>query len=62
MNVLKNVLENFNETSSLLAAFFHVNERTIRRDLQYLQSQGIIRRVGADKGGHWEVLLDVDAI
>ena len=52
MNVLENVLE----TSSSLAEYFAVNERTIRRDLQYLQKQGIIRRVGPDKGGHWEVV------
>ncbi len=53
--VLENVLENVTETSASLAVFLGVNERTIRRDLQYLQKQGIIRRVGPDKGGHWEV-------
>ena len=52
----RNVLENVLETSSSLAEYFAVNERTIRRDLQYLQKQGIIRRVGPDKGGHWEVV------
>jgi len=28
----------------------------IRRDLSALQSQGIIRRVGPDRGGHWEII------
>ena len=55
-NVLENVLENIIETSGTLAVFFNVNERTIRRDLNVLQSKGIIRHVGPDKGGHWEVI------
>ena len=52
----ENVLENAVETSASLAEYFGVNERTVRRDLRYLQEQGIIRRVGPDKGGHWEVV------
>ena len=52
----RNVLENVLETSVSLADYFNVNERTIRRDLQYLQEKGLIRRVGPDKGGHWEVI------
>ncbi|MBR6063917.1 MAG: DeoR family transcriptional regulator [Bacteroidales bacterium] len=52
----RNVLENVLETSGTLAAFFNVNERTIRRDLNVLQSKGIIRHVGPDKCGHWEVI------
>ena len=55
-NVLENVLENAVESSVSLAKFLNVNERTIRRDLQFLQRNGIIRRVGPDKGGHWEVI------
>ena len=57
MNVLENILENVLETSASLAFYLGVNERTIRRDLQVLQKQGIIRRVGPDKGGHWEVIV-----
>ena len=53
----KNVLENVLESSVSLDSYLGVNERTIRRDLQFLQKQGIIRRVGPDKGGHWEVIV-----
>ena len=52
----ENVLENVLETSESLADCFGVNERTIRRDLQYLQKQGLIRHVGPDKGGKWQVI------
>lgn len=57
-NVLENVLENVIETSSSLAKYYQVNERTIRRDLKVLQTVGILRRVGPDKGGHWEIIAE----
>jgi len=56
MNVLANVLVNVIETSASLAEYFEVNERTIRRDLRFLQEQNFLRHVGPDKGGHWEVI------
>jgi len=30
--------------------------RAIERNLQKLQKDGRLRRIGAAKGGHWEVL------
>ncbi len=33
-----------------------VTERTMKRDLQYLQQIGLLRRVGGRKEGHWEVI------
>lgn len=47
MNVLKNALE----TSASLATHFKVDARTIRRDLNVLQTKGFIRHDGPDKGG-----------
>lgn len=55
-NVTVHVLENVLETSASLAKYFQVDARTIRRDLSALQSQDIIRRVGPDRGGHWEII------
>ena len=55
-SVIENVIENAVESSVSLAKFLNVNERTTRRDLQFLQRNGLIRRVGPDKGGHWEVI------
>lgn len=52
-NALENVLENVLETSASLAAHFGVDARTIRRDLSVLQTKGMIRHVGPDKGGRW---------
>ena len=33
-----------------------VTSKTIQRDLDLLKEKNIIRRIGADKGGHWEIL------
>jgi len=32
--------------------------KTIQRDFDKLKVKNIIRRVGADKGGHWEIIAD----
>ena len=56
MNVLDNVLENVLETSASLASHFKVDARTIRRDLSVLQTKGLIRHDGPDKGGRWVVI------
>jgi len=33
-----------------------VTERTIERNLQKLQDENFLKRVGGAKGGHWEVI------
>lgn len=33
-----------------------VTQRTIMRDLKFLIDKGLIRHVGPDFGGHWEVI------
>ncbi|MBI2266057.1 MAG: winged helix-turn-helix transcriptional regulator [Armatimonadetes bacterium] len=39
-----------------LAKVIGVSDRTIERNLKRLQEQGRLRRIGPDKGGHWEVV------
>ena len=39
-----------------LAAVIGVSTRTIKRNLKRLQRQNRVRRIGPDKGGHWEVV------
>ncbi len=33
-----------------------ISSRTIEKRLKALREKGILRRVGPDKGGHWEVI------
>ena len=35
-----------------------ITERSVERNIQNLQKERIIRRVGPAKGGHWEVVDD----
>ena len=39
-----------------LAELLQVSESSIARKMKELQASGEIRRVGADKNGHWEVV------
>ena len=55
-----NVLENVLETSATLADLFGVDARTIRRDLYALQSKGVIRRDGPDRGGRRVILKKIE--
>ncbi|MBU0486862.1 MAG: HTH domain-containing protein [Bacteroidetes bacterium] len=32
-----------------------VTERTVYRNIQKLKAQGIIKRIGPDKGGYWMI-------
>ena len=34
-----------------------ITEDGVKYHLKKLQEQGVIKRVGADKGGHWEVII-----
>ncbi|MDL2313637.1 putative DNA binding domain-containing protein [Desulfovibrio sp. OttesenSCG-928-C14] len=43
-------------TSELIAKSLNVSKRTILRRLEELKGQGVVRRVGPNKGGSWEVV------
>ncbi len=56
--VVEGVVEAGVEIPSALsiAKQIDTSSRTVQRELAYLQAQGIIRRVGADFSGHWEII------
>ena len=33
-----------------------LSERQVQRIMTKLKEQGVIRRIGPDKGGHWEII------
>jgi len=43
-------------TMSELAEQLHKSESAIKKNLRILKTKGVIKRVGPDKGGHWEKL------
>ena len=43
-------------TINELATILSVSDRAVSKHLKKLQEEGIVRRVGADRGGYWEVI------
>ena len=56
----KIILELFQKDNKIsireLAEQLQLTSKTIQRDLDKLKEKNIIRRVGPDKGGHWEIV------
>ena len=48
--------ENPSVTINELATMLSISDRAVSKHLRKLQEEGIIRRVGADRGGSWEVI------
>ncbi|MCR4743507.1 MAG: winged helix-turn-helix transcriptional regulator [Treponema sp.] len=45
-------------SQSKIAKELSLARETVNRNMKKLQKLGIIKRVGADKNGHWEVKKD----
>ena len=39
-----------------LEEILEIGHTTVKKILSKMQAEGYIRRVGADKGGHWEIV------
>ena len=48
--------ENPSVTINELATMLSISDRAVSKHLKKLREEGIIRRVGADRGGSWEVM------
>jgi ATP-dependent DNA helicase RecG len=57
--ILDEIRKNMEITIPDLSVRIGVTERSIERNIKTLQEEGLLRRVGPAKGGHWEV-LDAD--
>jgi ATP-dependent DNA helicase RecG len=54
--ILDICLEKPSVTIPELAGLIGITERSVQRNIQKLQKDGLLRRVGGRKEGHWEVL------
>ena len=43
-----------------MADMFGVERSTVARAIAKLKRSGVLRRIGPDKGGHWEVIEKLD--
>ena len=56
--IIELIKENEFITIPEIAERIGITERSVERNIQNLQKERIIRRVGPAKGGHWEVVDD----
>ena len=56
--IVKTIGQNPLITTNELSEMLGITVKGVEWQLKQLKSQGIIRRVGADRGGYWEVVSD----
>ena len=55
-DILKAIAKDNNISQNELAQKLSLARETINRNMKKLKDQGIIKHVGADKNGYWEIL------
>ena len=53
--VLESIKENPKITRSELSETLRINPSAIQRHIQKLKKEGIMERIGGDKGGYWKI-------
>jgi ATP-dependent DNA helicase RecG len=55
VKIIEIISDSPNITIPELSEIIGVTERSVERNLQKLQKEGKIKRIGPDKGGYWQV-------
>ena len=53
--ILQFIRENNVISANEIAKILSVNPRTIQRDIEKLKNDGIVERIGGDRGGYWKI-------
>ena len=54
--IVRIICKNQNATAQSISKEINIASRNVQEHLRKLQEQGVIRRIGPDKGGHWEII------
>ena len=54
--IIRVMKENPQITVKELTGLVGLSRRGVEKNIKNLQEKGLLRRVGPDKGGHWEVI------
>ena len=54
--IVRIIWKNPNATAQSISKEINIASRNVQEHLRKLQEQGAIRRIGPDKGGHWEII------
>jgi predicted HTH transcriptional regulator len=60
--IVKAILKNKHVTYEDLSSVVRAHRTTIMRNMATLKKKSVIRRVGGDKNGYWELLIDIKAL
>lgn len=56
-DIVKHINSQPDITAKALSGLLGVSTRTVERHLKEMREKGVIRRVGSDKSGHWEIVV-----
>jgi ATP-dependent DNA helicase RecG len=54
--ILHLITDNKNITIAEISGLIGISDRAVKKHIAKLKEEGILKRVGPDKGGHWEVM------
>ena len=57
--ILDLIKQNPNITISLLSNKIGITTTAIENNIKSLKEDNILRRIGSDKGGHWEIIDEI---
>jgi len=60
MQILEAIGKNPHITASELAGILGISERKTKENIKKLKEKALLRRIGPDKGGHWEIIKRLD--
>lgn len=61
VKIIEMIKENPEITIPMMAETLRLTTRAVEKNVARLQVKGIVKRVGPDKGGHWEVRDEINA-
>jgi predicted HTH transcriptional regulator len=54
--ILKGIIKDKHMTTKSLSVLVGISERKIKENIKKLKQKGVLKRIGPDKGGYWQVL------
>ena len=54
--IIEEIIHNPYVSARELSEIFRISSRKIEENIKKLKAQGVVKRIGPAKGGHWEVL------
>jgi ATP-dependent DNA helicase RecG len=53
--IISAIKKNPNISAQEIAKMLGISSRAVEKNLSKLKEKGVIKRIGPDKGGHWDV-------